>query len=43
MGYAVGVDFGSVLSTAGIIKWDNDCPQERKSCGSPTRTLRCIC
>ncbi len=26
MGYAVGVDFGSVLSTAGIVKWDNECP-----------------
>lgn len=26
MGYAVGVDFGSVLSKAGIIKWDNDFP-----------------
>ena len=26
MGYAVGVDFGSVLSKAGIVKWDNDFP-----------------
>ena len=31
MGYAVGVDFGSVLSTAGIVKWDNQSPTSPES------------
>ena len=31
MGYAVGVDFGSVLSTAAIVKWDNNFPSEPPS------------